>query len=97
MARIILGREAGEAALQALRLELGLDRPLPLQYLSWLGGFLTGDWGGSYSTGQAIRPLVQERLGNSLMLAVSRSPSPSPPRSSWAPWRRFARAVGSTP
>ena len=69
VARIILGREAGEAALRALRLELGLDRPLPVQYLGWLGRFLTGDWGQSYSTGQAIRPLVQERLDNSLMLA----------------------------
>lgn len=69
VARIILGREAGEAALRALRLELGLDRPLPLQYLGWLQGFITGDWGQSYSTGQAIRPLVSERLGNSLMLA----------------------------
>ena len=69
VARVILGREAGEAALQALRLELGLDRPLLAQYLSWLGRFVTGDWGQSYSTGQAIRPLVQERLANSLMLA----------------------------
>jgi peptide/nickel transport system permease protein len=68
VARIILGREAGEAALQQLRQELGLDQPLPLQYLTWLGNFLTGDWGHSYSTNQPIRPLVLERLGNSLML-----------------------------
>lgn len=69
VARIILGRDAGEAALNALRAELGLDRPLPVQYLSWLGGFLTGDWGQSYSTGQAIRQLVLERFGNSMLLA----------------------------
>lgn len=69
VARIILGREASEAALQSVRRELGLDRPLPLQYLAWLGGFLTGDWGTSYSTDQAIRPLVVGRLGNSLQLA----------------------------
>ncbi len=68
VARVILGREASEAALQALRAELGLDQSLPVQYLSWLGGFLTGDWGTSYSTGLPIRPLVLERLGNSLML-----------------------------
>ncbi|MEX1021133.1 MAG: ABC transporter permease [Litorilinea sp.] len=69
VARIILGRDAGEAALNALRAELGLDRPLPVQYLSWLGSFLTGDWGQSYSSSQAIRPLVMERFGNSMLLA----------------------------
>lgn len=69
VARIILGREAGEAALQSLRAELGLDRPPHVQFLSWLGGFVSGDWGISFSTGQQIRPLVLERLGNSLMLA----------------------------
>ncbi|MDZ7707549.1 MAG: ABC transporter permease [Trueperaceae bacterium] len=68
-ARIILGREAGPAALAQLREELGLDRSVPVQYLDWLGGFMTGDWGDSYGTGQAIRPLVTERLGNSLRLA----------------------------
>ena len=70
VARVILGREAGQAALEELRRTLGLDRPLAVQYLSWLGGFLVGDWGFSYSTSQAIRPLVMERLGNSLMLAA---------------------------
>lgn len=69
IARVLLGREAGEAALAALRTELGLDRPLPLQYIDWLRGFLTGDWGIAYSTRQPIRPLVMERLSNSLLLA----------------------------
>jgi len=70
VARVILGREAGETALEALREELGLNDPLPVQYLNWLGGFITGDWGTSYSTNQPIRPLVLERLRNSLMLAA---------------------------
>lgn len=69
VARVILGREAGEAALQSLRQELGLDQPAPIQYVNWLRRFLTGDWGQSYSTDQAIRPLVMERLRNSLILA----------------------------
>ena len=69
VARVILGREASEPALAALRAELGLDKPLPLQYLSWLGRFLTGDWGTSYSTGLPVRNLVLERAGNSMMLA----------------------------
>jgi len=70
VARVILGREAGEEAVAALREELGLDRPAIVQYGTWLGRFLRGDWGESFGTGLAVRPLVVERLRNSLMLAV---------------------------
>jgi peptide/nickel transport system permease protein len=70
IARVILGREAGEAALEALRAELGLNEPLPIQYLQWLGNFVTGDWGISFSTRSAIYPVVMGRLRNSLMLTL---------------------------
>ncbi|HHX63526.1 MAG TPA: ABC transporter permease [Chloroflexi bacterium] len=70
VARVILGREAGEAALQALREELGLDRPLYVQYFQWLGDFVTGDWGRSYATRTDILPIVMERLRNSLRLGA---------------------------
>lgn len=69
VARVILGREASESALRALRTQLGLDRPAPVQYLAWLTNFVRGDWGLSFSTGVPIRAIVLERLGNSLMLA----------------------------
>lgn len=69
VARVILGREAGEAALAELRAELGLDRPLPVQYGRWLVNFASGDWGESFSTRSDIRPVVMERLRNSLRLA----------------------------
>lgn len=69
VARVILGREAGEAALNSLRQELGLDKPLPVRYYNWLENFIQGDWGKSYSTRSEIRPLVMGRLRNSLMLA----------------------------
>ncbi len=68
--RIILGREAGQGAIETCRLELGLDQPLPIQYLNWLGDFLTGDWGISFSTNLPIYPIVMDRMGNSLMLAL---------------------------
>jgi peptide/nickel transport system permease protein len=70
IARVILGREAGEAALEALREELGLNAPLPVQYLRWLGNFAVGDWGTSFSTRSEIYPLVIGRLRNSLMLTL---------------------------
>jgi peptide/nickel transport system permease protein len=68
--RVILGREAGDQALDACRRDLGLDRPLGIQYLSWLRNFAAGDWGTSFSTRSAILPVVLERLENSLWLAA---------------------------
>ncbi len=67
--RIILGREAGESALESCRQELGLDDPLPSQYLHWLAGFITGDWGQSYSTQAPVFEVVMQRTRNSIMLA----------------------------
>jgi peptide/nickel transport system permease protein len=68
--RVILGREVGEGALLECRERLGLDEPALVQYLNWLGDFVTGDWGESFSTQSDIRPLVLERLRNSLRLAL---------------------------
>lgn len=71
IARLQLGREASEAALQAFRERAGLNDPLPMQYVNWLGGFLTGDWGISYSAGNPpVQPLVLARLSNTLRLAA---------------------------
>jgi len=70
VARVILGREAGEAALEELREELGLNDPLYMQYARWLRDFVVGDWGESFSTGSQIRPLVMGRVNNSLRLAL---------------------------
>jgi peptide/nickel transport system permease protein len=71
VARLILGREARPEALAALRQQLGLDLPPIQQYINWLGRFIVGDWGSSFTSGSApIRPLVMARLGDSLKLAL---------------------------
>jgi peptide/nickel transport system permease protein len=71
VARLILGREAPQEALDNLRVQLGLNDPVPMQYWNWLTGFVSGDWGRSFTSGSPpIRPLVMERLGNSLRLAA---------------------------
>lgn len=71
VARVILGRDARPEALENLRVELGLNDPVPTQYVNWLTGFVAGDWGTSFTGGRApIRPLVLDRLGNSLRLAA---------------------------
>ena len=72
VARIVLGRDAQDEALEAFREDFGLNDPVPEQYTRWLGGFLTGDWGRSFTSGNApVRPLVIDRLGNSLILGLA--------------------------
>jgi len=66
----ILGRYATPKALQNLREQLGLDRPAVVQYLTWLGDFMRGDWGTSLSTGSPVMELVMQRMRNSAMLAL---------------------------
>ncbi|MGY5011791.1 ABC transporter permease [Streptomyces sp. 900105755] len=70
VARTVLGREATDGSVRALNHELGLDRPLVVQYGSWLGHFVTGAWGTSYTLHVPVRGLLLERLGHSLFLAV---------------------------
>ncbi|MHB1345279.1 MAG: ABC transporter permease [Thermoleophilia bacterium] len=69
VASMVLGRFASDEAKEALRHELGLDRPLVVQYGSWLVDFVRGDWGTSISAKVEVRPYVFERLGNSAVLA----------------------------
>lgn len=71
IARLLLGREASAEAVENFREQFGLNDPVPEQYMRWLSGFVTGDWGRSFSSGNAaVRPLVLERLGNSVRLML---------------------------
>ena len=56
------------ADLIARRHALGLDQPIPVQYLVWLGGVLTGNFGYSIATGQSIADEVGPRIGPTLLL-----------------------------
>ncbi|MDR0524615.1 MAG: ABC transporter permease [Spirochaetaceae bacterium] len=68
---MILGIDADEAQIRAMRSDLGLDRSLPARYTVWLGGFLTGDLGNSVRfRGEPIRELVLERLPVTFTLAA---------------------------
>lgn len=57
------------AAAERLRDLWGLSRPLPLQYLHWLGAALRGDWGSSFASARPAMGLVLERLPATLCLA----------------------------
>jgi len=70
VASFMLGMNATEDAIEALRQELRLDDPLALRYLSWITGFFTGDLGKSYTYRVAITELIAQRLWISLPLAL---------------------------
>ena len=71
-ARVIAGgREATKQQVERIRAELGLDAPLPKQYMNWLGDFVRGDWGETIAfRGADNRDLILERARNSARLAL---------------------------
>jgi peptide/nickel transport system permease protein len=68
--RTILGPFATNEQVAQLNQEFGLDRPLPVRYADWSSDFVTGDWGESYLLDTPVRPLVVERMINSLYLGA---------------------------
>jgi len=69
-ASFMLGMNARPDTVAALRAELGLDLPVHLRYLDWLGGMLTGDFGISYTYRTPVAQMVADRLAVSLPLAA---------------------------
>jgi len=71
-AMMILGKEAarpeGKAALEKLRHEMGLDRPVYVQYLIWISNAVRGDFGVSNISGRPVMELIAGRLPASLEL-----------------------------
>jgi peptide/nickel transport system permease protein len=59
-ARLLVGPTATPEQVAAQRHSLGLDRPLPQQYASWLGRFVRGDWGTSLATGRPVRTMLAD-------------------------------------
>jgi peptide/nickel transport system permease protein len=71
LATAVLGQMATPEALAAFRLELGLDQPVHLRYLDWLGGILNGDMGTSLANNRPVADLIGLRLWNTLFLATA--------------------------
>jgi len=68
---IMLGDQASVEEMERLRSELGLDRPLHVQYLDWLSGLLRGDLGRSIVYNEDVADLVRTRLPVSLHIGLS--------------------------
>lgn len=69
-ALLIAGMDATPEQLATLRHQMGLDQPLAVQYLSYIGGVLTGDFGSSYTQNVPAMQLVRQVLPNTALLAV---------------------------
>ncbi|WP_432571302.1 ABC transporter permease [Kineococcus sp. SYSU DK005] len=67
-ARAVLGAGATQEAVAAVRAELGLDRPLAVQFVDYLGGLLHGDLGRSLTVNQEVSTLLVPRFENTLIL-----------------------------
>jgi peptide/nickel transport system permease protein len=68
-AYVLAGPNASAAEIEQVRQTLGLDRPVPVQYLTWLGRALQGDLGRSLELHEPVLQLVLSRYGNTLILA----------------------------
>jgi peptide/nickel transport system permease protein len=101
-AEAILGESATPQTVAALREQLGLDRPLVVQYLDWVGGAVRGDLGTSYQGGHSVGDLILAGLPVSLeilLLAQLIALSVAVPvaiLSVRAPGRKFDRAASMT-
>lgn len=96
----IAGPDATAEQLAAVRERLGLDRPLPAQYASWVGGVLTGDLGNSLASGKAVTELLGQRIPATFQLIVFAAviglgiALPAGVFAAWRPRSLTARAAG---
>jgi peptide/nickel transport system permease protein len=69
-AEAMLGPLRTDATLAKVRHELGLDQPLPVQYINWIGKAITGDLGNSIRLNRPVLPEVMTRFRDSAMLGL---------------------------
>ena len=70
-ARLVAGEQATLDAVEAVRVQLGLDKPVPVQYLKYVGGLLKGDLGMSLRTKRPVLEEVAARYGNTMALTIA--------------------------
>ena len=68
--RMIAGRSATQATVESIRKELGLDKPLPVQYFKYISRLVRGDLGRSYLQKTQVSELILSRLPATLLLMV---------------------------
>ena len=69
-ARVMLGVDAPEEQVEQLREQMGLNRPLPVQYVDWLNDVLHGDLGESIFIDQPLTEFIAERMRPTIELTI---------------------------
>lgn len=67
---ILADADPDPIAAEAIRQELGLDKPLPVQFINYMKGLLRGDLGNSYKTGLPVFSEYMKRFPNTIILAI---------------------------
>lgn len=68
---VLLSPNASPAQIAQFQKNLGLDQPLPIQYIDWLGQILQGNFGTSFSDGSPVLPLILARMPNTILLMAT--------------------------
>ena len=68
LARFAQNRDTGVIERETKR--LGLDKPLPQQYLTWASDFVRGDWGESFVSRRSVSDVIRDRLWNTVQLIL---------------------------
>src|SRR3954453_9514726 len=69
--QVMLGDSAEPAQVELLKQQLGLDRPIAVQFVYWLGKVRVGDLGHSITNGLAVLPLILERFQVSAVIVLT--------------------------
>src|SRR5450756_335309 len=67
-ARQLAGKNATPERIAAIRLQLGLDKPIPVQYFKFVGRLIHGDLGESYQLQRPVTQMIRENAPNTLSL-----------------------------
>ncbi|WP_098959970.1 ABC transporter permease [Pseudonocardia sp. N23] len=67
---VVAGDNATPAQVAQVRIDLGLDRPMIVRYVDWLGGVVTGDLGRSFRTGQPVTEALAQRIPVTFELTI---------------------------
>ena len=99
---VIVGQEgATQEQFEEVRRRLGLDQPLPVRYVTWLGNALTGDFGTSPITGRSVSSDLAQQIPVSLELAtltlIVSTVRMSSSRATMAAGTRPPRVIATTP
>lgn len=71
LSQFAAGGEMAQQDLDRIAEQLGLNRPLPIQYAEWLWRMLAGDWGHSYRDGQPVLHVIASHIGATLELMLT--------------------------